>query len=69
MCCFGRNRCWNKLLVLLIKIILVVSYSVRSYIVPFFFYPLSIFVLGCQCARAFFQPKSKNTPELTLIDN
>ena len=43
--------------------------SVRSYIVPFFFYPFSIFVLGCQCARAFFQPKQKKNPELTLIDN
>ena len=43
--------------------------SVRSYIVPFFFYPFSIFVLGCQCASRILPTQTKNTLELTIIDN
>ena len=59
---FWAQCCWKKLFVLLIKIILVVvSCSVRSYIVPFF-YPLSIFVLGCQCASRILPTQTKYTP-------
>ena len=43
--------------------------SVNAYIVPFFFYPLSIFVLGCQCASRILPTQTKNTLELTTIDN